>query len=312
MPYAASMTKSQALSQMATLVSAGMPVASALERLERECLSPKARRRLHADQTHIVQRMQESDFITPSEASQLSLALQTGRLEPCLKTLARAAEQRHLRRRRLASRLWLSLAMLAVGLLASLAVSAFRLEVSALQTLAGAFWPNLAVPLTLMGLSRWLMGKDRIWWARGYARWPGASRLSLLRQNWENTWMSELYYQYDAGRDPITAVKALKPLAGNHRFNSGLTRALQKLWAGHSLHQSFAASGLPLSPGLLSHLQTGERSGRLSDLLARWLEAAEADLNRKLELLLEWWPRLLYVLSAVCALQMLRAASGLT
>jgi len=304
------MTKSQALTQMATLVAAGVPVATALERLEQDCLSPKTRRQLRAGRERPVQRLRESNFISPSEASQLALALQTGRLEPCLRDLARAAEQRQFRWRRLSSQLWLSLAILTVGLLASLAVSLFRPEVSALQTLSRALWPSLVLPLALMGLTRWLMSKDRVWWARGYARWPGSAWLSLLHKNFEVTWAKELYHQYDAGRDPITTLEALRPLAGRARFEAALNHARQRLQAGASLYQSLSASGLPLSRQLLSNIQTGERSGRLSDLLGRWLDQAESDLNAKLDLLLEWWPRLLYALSAVCALQMLRAVAA--
>jgi len=304
------MTKSQALTQMATLVSAGLPAATALERLERDCLSPKARKRLRVSRERLVERLLEGDFISPSEASQVALALETGRLEPCLENLARAAQRRQSRRRRLSSQLWLSLAILALGLLASLALALFRPEVSALQTLSGALWPNLILPLGLMSLSHWLMARDRVWWARGYARWPGASRISLLHKNFEVTWASELYYQYDAGRDSITAIKALEPLAASQRLKSALNRAVQQLKLGNSLHQSLSASGLPLSSQFLNNIQTGERSGRLSDLLGRWRETAEADLDRTLDLLLEWWPRLLYALSAVCALQMLRAATA--
>jgi len=303
------MTKSQALTQMATLVAAGLPVTTALKRLERDCLAPKARERLRAGREQLVQRMLESELISPSEASQVALALETGRLEPCLKNLAGAARRRQSRQRRLSSQLWLSLGILAVGLLASLALALFRPEVPALQTLSGVLWPNLILPLGLMSLSHWLMTKDRVWWARGYARWPGASQLRLLHKTFEVTWASELYYQYDAGRDPITAVKSLEPLADSQRLKSALGQAVQQLKLGNSLHQSLSASGLPLSRQLLSNIQTGERSGRLSDLLGRWRETAEADLDRKLDLLLEWWPRLLYALSAVCALQILRAAT---
>lgn len=303
------MTKSQALTQMATLVAAGLPVTTALERLEQDCLTPKTRERLRAGSGQLVQRMLESELISPSEAGQLTLALETGRLEPCLKKLARAAERRQSRRRRLSGQLWLSLGILTVGLLASLALALFRPEVSALQTLSGALWPNLILPLGLMSLSRWLMTKDRVWWARAYAYCPGASGLSLLRRNFEVTWASELYYQYDAGRDTITALKALGPLVAVQRLGGAMNRAVQHLQAGNSLHHSLSASDLPLSRQLLSNIQTGERSGRLSDLLGRWLNQAESDLNAKLDLLLEWWPRLLYALSAVCALQILRAAT---
>ena len=99
---------------------------------------------------------------------------------------------------------------------------------------------------------------------------------------------------FAAGIAPTQAAQLASQSLVNKYWSWRLWDVSVALEKGQVLTEALASSGvLPTAVGV-QLLHAGESSGRLEDMLARYIDSLNADLDLKWDYVLEWLPRILY------------------
>ncbi len=230
------------------------------------------------------------------DAALMQAAEQTG-LYPFAQ-LAKRHEARDRRRRKLLSRLWLPLGILAVALM-----------VRPLPALIGGQLGPGGYLLHSLGLFLALLaGGALLWRLPGLLRqrWHGFDTLALelpllgrlIRRRNSLEFARGLGLLLQAGLPAFDALPKAIGLVANRRLRARLTKAEAALQAGEPLSQALKAAP-DLDYSLLALAETGEYAGSLDAMLLHYAKLEEEKVEDLEDALAQWLPRLVYFAVAI-------------
>lgn len=290
--------------ELATLISAGVPVAEAVAVLAAQTDASKPRLRLEKLSTALQSGESLPDaarrlgLLEDWEAGALSAAAKAGRTEETLAALADEHEFRARLAARFKSRMVLPAAVFTIALFVAPipALAAGRLGVS-------GYLARSLLPLALIGTIAWLFGYRR----RSSRTLPGHAPVAALSLRLP---LVGQVIDLRARRDLLSALALLlrsgvsahraMPLAIEAVRNVELRKryrfARARLDRGATVAEALRSCGVLRAGTGYEFAATGEYSGRLDEMLARYAQLLGERLDGQLEQFAEWIPRLVYFL----------------
>lgn len=288
-------------SQFATLERSGIPLLQALPILRKQA-PPEVERSLKQMQHWVQQGMalalagRRSGLFLPWEARLIQVAAEAGKLQTLFGRLQQHYALRSQRLLKFKSRLVYPLAILALAVFIG----------SAPALLLGHIGPvgylmRTAVPLLgLYLLIRLLLWRYRL--ASLTEQPVGVAVVglalpvigNLMRCQQRRDFLASLALLLEAGVPAGEALKWAADSVGNPVLRAGYQAAAARVEAGASVAQALA--NCDIDSEALTLIETGERSGRLDEML--WYEVRRLDerLDSRLDTLAEWTPRVLYAM----------------
>lgn len=295
------------LREFAVLVESGMPVLDALRSMSRR---HRGLATVLPDILAGIQRgFQLGDVlliahaVSRQDAFQLNIAERSGILAEALREIADRHERRNVRQSRLAGRLHLSrfvaLVMVGVGM-----VVEFNAGELLAAVVAGGFL-KLVLVFLLLSLLEKAAGLDASTWLSLAWRWKLVARWRRLQAVFEHYFFTIVRWQLAAGIPARDAVSAAAECLEAEDFRSKAGTAAMDLQAGMSFHDAMLGNDLLFTADLDQVIYSGETAGRLEQSLAQYQELQEVHIGLAIEGLLDWLPRLAYLLVILIALDAL-------
>lgn len=297
------------LREFAALVDAGVPLLDALRSLSRHHrgladVLPDALAGLQRGfQVGDVLRI--AGAVSRQDAFLLNVAEQSGTLPTALNDLSSRQEVRLARRARLAGRLHLS-RFVAVVLVATGMVSALAAGQAAGVVVTGGFLKLLFVFALLALIERAVMVDAATWLSLAW-RLKLVPRWRRLQGLFEHYFYTVVRWQLAAGIPARDAVSIAAEALDAENFRSQAGTAAMDLQAGMSFHDAMLGNDLLFTPDLDQVIYTGETAGRLEQSLAQYQELQQVHMDIAAGSLLDWLPRLAYLLVVLLALDALSA-----
>lgn len=288
--------------QLATLISAGMPLFQALAALEAQTRNARLRAVLADCQRQVMGGGHLSDVFerhryvfSELQIAMLRAAEQTGALEGALERLAEYLEK-ELNLRRMISRLTLYPKLVLLSALFILGRSFFsdgtpafsKLIIGSMGRGAYSGWDYaldtalvlvVLAGIVLLGLlvSRTLLFRSpavRTAWERVKYAVPGIGGVSL---SFALTRFGRAFgAMYGAGVTLSGAVRAAAQASGSYRIASSVDSAVQRVERGEALSSALAGSGV-FPPLVLDMLRTGEQTGNLDAMMLKVSDHLEGE-----------------------------------
>ena len=108
-----------------------------------------------------------------------------------------------------------------------------------------------------------------------------------------------LLWQIRAGLPADRAISNCGLLLSNSDFKRRVSSASLLISKGTSLGGALGSAGLILSNRLRSILHTGDQSGQFDQAITHELNLQRSELKQKYKNMVQWWPRLAYVVVVV-------------
>ncbi|MFT6266895.1 MAG: type II secretory pathway component PulF [Oleiphilaceae bacterium] len=294
--------------QLVTLINAGIPASSAVEKIRKSdarvsvFLSVTARR-LRMGKSFSAS-FAESGLLNRFEIVLLGIAEKSGQLSLGLVEIQNRLEKRHDQVKILKQKCYLPLGTLAVAVLATTLLSLTR------DTPMQAFFQLLTGAgyfFILLLFVRFLLAQSdnasefsfQIFW-----RQPKLRSVGLLQNVIEYNWYNSLIFQLKAGIDAFQAVKALEGLCNQPNYLESVGACHKAIAAGSDLSSALTNSGLVFSTNLYQLFNTAEKSGSLDSALTSYLTMLESDLDNQIESLNQWLSRVFYFLVLLIAISL--------
>lgn len=286
------------LFDLAQLIEAGIAPAEAVTRLQSDHASDD---RLTTRLAENLQRgrglafaLSESGFASKLETEILGTAEGAGKLSEGLRFVAANFEQRRARTKTLRIRLWLPNFVLFIAL----AIQVIR-ATTAGTALSTALVSSGIIALLVVGVSQLLL----IYAARDPSHWLALGwqlkfhkSSDLFRHLFEQTFYTLFVWQIDSGLDYTSGSKALASLVDCAPYRQTVNRYRQQVTRGGAVADALTRAGL-LVPGELEQvIMVGEQSGRLGPALRHYLTVQGERLERVINNIYTWLPRLYYII----------------
>lgn len=290
------------LRELATLMEAGLPPATAIKELKSHGNNWV---NVEADLnkgSKLSRSLYKHQFISRYEQEVIRIAEDAGRLPNGLRTIADSSEQRIARIRHLKSKLFYPFSILTIAI----GVNALVLLIgpsghSTLDILmAAAFQFILAFFVTRQLLKQ--LNKDAC--VVLSQTWP------LRSQTWyqlltETTVFGALYWQQQSGINFQEGFKRIAHLINHKTFKTELSRLSKQCAQGQSVSESLKQSDLPVTDHFKQILLTAEQSGNWNIALSRQLSLSQDELNQTVDSLFDWLPRIYYFFVVIIAVNVI-------
>lgn len=293
--------------QLAALERAGVPPRQALQALEcggeAKARVTRARQLLEAGQAWaIAGRL--SGLFTVMEAAVIAAAAEGGSPARAHQRLGEQAALQDRQLKRMRGRLLLP-AFVAFAALVILPLPAL---------VAGSLGPGtyLLRLLLIVGgvLGLLVLGRELLRRQAAAEDWPGRAVLEslalglpvfgpLLTRQQVQRFVEYLALLLDCGLPAADAARHAASTLRLQCIRSDFEASVPALQAGHSLQAVAGGWRFVADPTLLGMIGTGEGSGRLPELLARYAKAEADALDSRIDSLATWLPRLVYLLLAL-------------
>ncbi len=293
--------------QLATLERAGIPPLQALESLDLGVESApllRSARGFLAQGQSLAQAGRLAGLFTPMEAAVIAAACVGGSPAHAFLRLAEQATLRAQQGKALRGRLLLPgfVALAALLILPLPAVVAGSLSVAAYLLRVIAIVAGVAA---LFALGRELMRRQA-----AADDWTGRAALEslalglpalgpLLARQQVQRFIEYLALLLDCGLPAAEAVRHAASTLRVQSIRADFEASAPALGSGHSLHAVAGGWRFVADPALAGVIATGEGSGRLPELLARYAKAEADALESRIDSLATWLPRIVYALLAV-------------
>ncbi len=286
------------LFDLAQLIEAGIAPVEAIRRLQSD--------RVNDDHslTRLAEHLQrgrgfasalgEAGYASKLETEILSAAEGAGKLSEGLRFVATNLEQRRARTKTLRLRLWLPNFVLFIAL----AIQVVRTTTTD-TALSAALVSAGIIALLAVGTSQLLLiyaARDPSHWLALGWRLKFHNSSDLFRHLFEQTFYTLFVWQIDSGLDYTSGSKALASLVDCASYRQAVTRYRQHVREGGAVADALTRAGL-LAPGELEQvILVGEQSGRLGPALRHYLTFQGEHLERVLNNIYTWLPRLYYII----------------
>jgi general secretion pathway protein F len=299
--------RARLLLQLATLERAGIPPLQALASVD---LGAEAAPRLRSARGFLTQGQalaqagQLAGLFTPMEAAVVDAASQGGSPARALQRLGEQAALRAQQRKTLRARLLLPgfVALAALLILPLPAVVAGSLSVAAYLS---RVFLIVAGTVALFALGRELLRRQE-----AADDWRGRTALeslalgapvlgALIARLQVQRFIEHLALLLDCGLPASEAVRHAASTLRVQCIRAEFEAAVPALLAGHSLHAVAGGWRFVADPMLAGLIATGEGSGRLPELLARYAKAEADALDSRIDSLATWLPRIVYAVLAL-------------
>lgn len=293
--------------QLAQLTAAGLPILKALEQLERHPPSPAFRTPLRLMREGIVAGCTFSEALSvsgrwaaPFDVALVNAGERSGRLDVSLRTLADLYAERARMARQMIGDLAYPVFLLhfAVLIFAFIRyVGTWKLE-SGLVLIAGVLLPVYLVVVVLIFVSQSRHGDA---WRTIYEKLlhhvplvgSGRRELALARL------ALALEALINAGVTIIEAWELAATVSGSPALRRTVHQFLPDVKAGQTPSEAVSACGQ--FPELFSNqYHAGEVSGKLDETLQRLYRYFQEEGSRKIQMVSQWTPRLIYLIIALC------------
>ncbi|SDD18523.1 type II secretion system F family protein [Aquimonas voraii] len=293
--------------QLATLERAGIAPLQALDALD---LGPEAAQRLRSARGFLMQGQplaqagRLAGLFTPLEAAVIAAASQGGSPAGAHQRLGEQALLLAQQGKTLRGRLLLPgfVALAALLILPLPSVVAGSLSVAAYL---------LRVILVVAGVAAlFALGRELLRRHAAAEDWPGRVALEslslglpvlgpLIARLQVQRFLEYLALLLDCGLPAAEAVRHAASTLRVQPIRSDFEASVPALLAGHSLHAVAGGWRFVADPMLAGLIATGEGSGRLPELLARYANAEGEALESRIDSLATWIPRIVYLLLAL-------------
>ena len=242
-------------------------------------------------------------FSRRSDRIHLEVAEYGGFVPSTLKQIAVGEEQRAQHLRRIKTRWLMQLATLAIAWLAGLVVAAFSSEVSFIgKLLTNTLYCGLVL-MELAYINR-LTQKESWWWLNQCCRWgklhtPVGQHLICAH------WLKLLGHQLKAGIDAAAGLKKMEGMIADANMRHRVQSAQAQVEQGGSLMEALISTGIVSDAQKKSLLITGEKSGRLEEMIDRTAHQSEEALQLQLNEIFFWLPKVVYVFVVVFAMKVI-------
>lgn len=293
--------------QLATLLKAGMPLASALALLAEahpeaawQALLWQLQQRITAG-APFSQTLQEwPDVFSPLYPALIHIGELTGKLDECCLRLAQQQERQRLLQQKVGKALRYPLFILAIVLLVSIGMLLFVLPefeaiyrtfdaplpeftaaIIAFSQLLQRWGPRLLVPLIAVGLLCRRQRKRSIGWQRREQLL--LLKLPLLSSLYRGSQLSQLFttlsLTQQAGLTLLQSLQALEKTLGSVIWREAVIKLQQHIAAGNPLNQALQNHRL-FTPLCYQLIRVGEESGALDSLLKRLADWHESQTHQ--------------------------------
>lgn len=231
-------------------------------------------------------------FFNRYQLEQVKIGELSGGLPITLINIANRLNQKHERNQKLKTQLKLSQAVIVIGLIAGVALTAAK---------GGSYFYGIVGLIVVVIMTKMiyrLLDVDIFYFlARAWQQPLLIKKVNIVKRLFEYYWYSLLAAQLDAGIDPVHALMNLHDL-----FPSALlqrnTRACQRsLEKGSSMVIALSQAQLILTSEMKQTLWTGEKTGLLAPTLKYHLELEAKQLEVVVTTFYEWLPRFYYVMA---------------
>lgn len=306
---------SAVLREFAALVDAGMPVLDALKSLSRH---HRGLARVLPDAIASIQRgFQLGDVlliagaVTRQDAFLINIAESAGRLHEALQELAERHEKQHARLTRLVTRLHLSrlvaFILVGIGIVSAIAYG----ETAGTAIARGVL--QLVLVLVVIGALEKAVRLDAATWLNWAWKLKLVGRVRRVQGIFEQYFFSVIRWQLAAGLPAADAVEQAREALDAPEFQVRATNAVMDLRGGMNFHDALLGNDLIFSADLDQVIHSGEGAGRLEESLAQYQELQQVHIDIYVDGLLDWLPRLAYLLTLAIAMDALsmHTAGGL-
>lgn len=292
--------------QLATLISAGLPVEEALAAVAQQTENRRASSMVMSVRSRVLEGYSLAaafaDYPTTFEAmyrSTVAAGEQSGYLSAVLENLADYTEQRFESKRNVEMALFypfllLGLALVIVGALMTFVVPDI---VAIIDTTGGElpfitvaliavsdffrnyFWLVILVVVGIVFATRWALAQPetRLRWDRRKLRLPLIGRIS--RGGNAARYANTLSILTSAGVPLVEAMNIASEVVTNHWMKRGLNESVLRVSEGASLRAALESSG-NFPPMFLHMIASGESSGELDTMLKKVSEYQQQELER--------------------------------
>lgn len=314
--------------QLATLLSAGIPLVDALGTLERQLAEPAIRNLLVAVRGALGEglslaqslRRQGGQFNT-LYCALVEAGERSGKLAPVLERLAEHLEQVQKQRHKARTALIYPAVLILVSLAVVIGLMTFVVPKLTEQfSHTGQSLPLITRVLIgasegLVMLGPWLLGLGLLLalWARVLLRRPlwrlrrdslalRLPRIGVLLSVLESARVSRsLAILLGSGVPLLESLEVATATVGNHQIHQALETVREQVEGGVTLYRALSASG-HFPPMLLNMVASGEASGTLPDMLERVADNQERGFARQVDLLLALFEPLMILLMGAVVL----------
>ncbi|MFZ9881891.1 MAG: type II secretion system F family protein [Phycisphaerales bacterium] len=171
----------------------------------------------------------------------------------------------------------------------------------AISDFMGSWWPAIvaAIVLSWVGFRNWLSKPDnRVKFDGFMLRTPVVGR--LVRDIAVARFTRTLGTLVSAGIPILSALKIVRDTLGNTALTSAIDQVSDKVTTGQSLADPLERSG-HFPPLLVQSVNTGERSGRLEQMLLHAAGSFDRQVNNSLKLFTRMLPTVLLIVMALVA-----------
>lgn len=293
----------QQLRELATLVSTGVPIASAWEKSSAfNHPSGTSVHRLLNQGSSLSQSLSRTKLLTSTQRIVLAAADDSGKQPEALLRLAADAERRAERHNRLRSKWGVIYMLLLVGWSVGMIVSL----TSGTDNPVASFFSHTIKSLFACLVIRFagsLVTRDSWWWLA--LAWKlHAQSLKPFRLSIIVNWFDLLGWQLSAGLDAESALRNMANLIPAKPYRNSVNSAASAVRNGQSLANALNKNDLIPNNEMLGVLTVGEASGKLGESLALQTTLSEQFLQLYLDVVETWLPRVLYAFVAGLALSM--------
>jgi type II secretory pathway component PulF len=300
--------KIRLFNQLGTLVSAGISLSDAVEKLRESddrvsFFLSRTARRLRKGESFSAS-FSESGLLNSFDISLLDFAEKSGQLSTGLADIHKRLEKRHNHLMALKQKCYPPLGMLAVAVLATTLISLARdtyLQ-AFFQLLTGVGYFIVVLFCIKFFLAQANNATDysfRIFWRQARLRSVG-----LLRNIIEYNCYSNLILQLKSGVDALQAVKALEKLCNEPDYLESVDKCHKAITSGSDLSSALSNSGLVFSNELYQLFNTAEKSGSLVSGLTMYLKKQELELEDQIGSLNQWLSRIFYFVVLLIAVSL--------